>query len=288
MPSTAPSTDPSAASLIPGPVAASGPPRDRWFFLAGREPYVLAVVLFAAYAAVSIGRYLRMGTRSYDLGIFEQAIRAYAHFQEPVADLKGPGTTSSGTTSARSSRSLAPVYRVFPGPVTLLVVQAALFALSAVPVTRAAGAAAGAGPRARARGGVRAVVGAPAGRGVRLPRDRLRRAPAGLRPGGGARARRWRRGPAVGAAAGARQGGPRLHARRPGRGGGLAGPAHRPAGRLDRRSASRPRPAVFAVLVFTVIIPAFATDGLRLLGQDRRRRPASPASAPSSPPSRGC
>ncbi|WP_328507006.1 DUF2079 domain-containing protein [Streptomyces sp. NBC_00391] len=135
---SAPSTKPSAPSLIPGPFAASAPPRDRRFPLAGREPYLLAVGLFVAYATVSVGRYLRMGTRSYDLGIFEQTVRAYAHFQAPVVELKGPGYNVLGDHFSPVTVLLAPFYRVFPSPVTLLVAQAALFALSAIPVTRAA------------------------------------------------------------------------------------------------------------------------------------------------------
>ncbi|WP_319055097.1 DUF2079 domain-containing protein [Streptomyces europaeiscabiei] len=133
-----PSTNPSAQSLIPRPVAASVLPRARRFSLAGREPYVLAVVLFVAYAAVSVGRYRRMGTRSYDLGIFEQTVRAYAHFQAPIVELKGPGYSVLGDHFSPVTMLLAPFYRVFPSSVTLLVAQAALFALSAVPVTRAA------------------------------------------------------------------------------------------------------------------------------------------------------
>ena len=135
---SAPSTNPSAPSLIPGPVAAPGPPRDRRFSLVGREPYLLAAVLFVAYAAVSVGRYRRLGTRSYDLGIYEQTVRAYAHFQAPIVELKGPGYNVLGDHFSPVTVLLAPFYRVFPSPVTLLVLQAALFALSAIPVTRAA------------------------------------------------------------------------------------------------------------------------------------------------------
>ncbi|HZX38680.1 MAG TPA: DUF2079 domain-containing protein, partial [Streptomyces sp.] len=76
--------------------------------------------------------------RSWDLGIFEQAVRAYAHLQAPVVDLKGPGTNVLGDHFGPVTALLAPAYRLFPTPVTLLVAQAALFALSAVPVTRAA------------------------------------------------------------------------------------------------------------------------------------------------------
>ncbi|MGW0706056.1 DUF2079 domain-containing protein [Streptomyces sp. NPDC002643] len=79
-----------------------------------------------------------MGTRSWDLGIFEQAVRAYAHLQAPIVDLKGPGFNVLGDHFSPVTALLAPFYRLFPSPVTLLVAQAALFALSAVPVTRAA------------------------------------------------------------------------------------------------------------------------------------------------------
>ncbi|MGW2330845.1 DUF2079 domain-containing protein [Streptomyces sp. NPDC001700] len=102
------------------------------------DPYWLALGLFAAFATLSVCRYRRMATMSWDLGIFEQAIRAYAHFQAPIADLKGPGANILGDHFSPITALLAPLYRIFPSPVTLLVAQAALFALSAVPVTRTA------------------------------------------------------------------------------------------------------------------------------------------------------
>ncbi|MEV6777511.1 DUF2079 domain-containing protein [Streptomyces syringium] len=111
------------------------------------DPYWLGAVLFVLFTAVSVCRHRRMLTMSWDLGIFEQAIRAYAHLQAPVADLKGPGTHILGDHFSPVTALIAPFYRVFPGPVTLLVAQAALFALSAVPVTRLA-----AGLLGRARG----------------------------------------------------------------------------------------------------------------------------------------
>ncbi|WP_107057650.1 DUF2079 domain-containing protein [Streptomyces sp. NRRL S-646] len=122
---------------IPAPVAS--PPRDRRPRPSGRrDPYLLATALFAAYAALSVIRYEHLATRSWDLGIFEQAVRAYAHLQAPVVDLKGPGFNILGDHFSPVLALLAPLYRLFPSPVTLLVAQAALFALSAVPVTRAA------------------------------------------------------------------------------------------------------------------------------------------------------
>ncbi|MFF8260333.1 DUF2079 domain-containing protein [Streptomyces virginiae] len=126
----------SDAIARPAP-APQAPPRaaaPRW---AG--PWLVACGLFLVYLVLSVGRFRRMDWASWDLGIFEQAIRAYAHLQEPVADLKGPGANILGDHFSPIIALIAPVYRVFPGPITLLVVQAALFALSAVPVTRAAG-----------------------------------------------------------------------------------------------------------------------------------------------------
>ncbi|MER5732471.1 DUF2079 domain-containing protein [Streptomyces sp. NPDC002138] len=105
---------------------------------ARRAPQLLAAVLFAAYALLSVLRYERLETMSWDLGIFEQAVRAYAHLRAPVVELKGPGANILGDHFSPVTALLAPFYRLWPTPVTLLVAQAALFALSAVPVTRAA------------------------------------------------------------------------------------------------------------------------------------------------------
>ncbi|MBC9716764.1 DUF2079 domain-containing protein [Streptomyces sp. TRM66268-LWL] len=137
--------DPSAASDASGKgadeaAASSGVrkgarrARDTW----GLAPWGLAGLLFVAYTTVSVLRWEKFGTRSWDLGIFEQAIRGYAQLQAPIADLKGPGAHILGDHFSPVTALIAPFYRLFPGPVTLLVAQAALFALSVVPVTRAA------------------------------------------------------------------------------------------------------------------------------------------------------
>jgi len=54
-------------------------------------PYLLAAALFLAYACWSIHRHLRLRTSGYDLGIFEQAIRGYAHLGAPDSTIKAPG-----------------------------------------------------------------------------------------------------------------------------------------------------------------------------------------------------
>lgn len=103
-----------------------------------RIPWLLAAALFAAYAALSVARHRQLQTTGYDLGIFEQAVRAYAEGRAPVSLLKGPDFHLLGDHFHPILVLLAPAYRLFPGPITLLVAQAVLIALSAVPVTRLA------------------------------------------------------------------------------------------------------------------------------------------------------
>ncbi|MFH8403636.1 DUF2079 domain-containing protein [Streptomyces sp. NPDC018019] len=126
------------AGAVPAP--APGRLRTRAAALFGPRfvPYWTAAALFAVFFAVSGLRFRAMATSSWDLGIFEQAVRAYAHLRAPVADLKGPGTNILGDHFSPVLMLLAPVYRVFPSALTLLCAQAFLFALSAVPVTRTA------------------------------------------------------------------------------------------------------------------------------------------------------
>ncbi|WP_345353959.1 DUF2079 domain-containing protein [Actinoallomurus liliacearum] len=102
------------------------------------SPRLLAGLLFAAYSALSVNRHRQMRSTGYDLGIFEQAVRSYAHLRPPIADLKGPGFNLLGDHFHPVIILAAPFYRIFPSPITLLVLQAALLALSAVPVTRLA------------------------------------------------------------------------------------------------------------------------------------------------------
>ena len=127
---------PAPARLIPAPVTPAS--RDRRPRPGRRDPWILAALLFSAYAALSVARYRHLATKSWDLGIFEQAVRSYAHLRAPVADLKGPGFNLLGDHFSPVTALLAPFYRLFPTPVTLLLAQAALFALSAVPVARGA------------------------------------------------------------------------------------------------------------------------------------------------------
>ncbi|MEU1290449.1 DUF2079 domain-containing protein [Kitasatospora sp. NPDC005856] len=122
------------------PAVRRAPPLARRPAVLARRPAKLAWGLaagFAAlYACVAVNRHRRGLTKAYDLGIFEQAVRAYAHGQAPIVPLKGPGYHLLGDHFHPLIALLAPAYRAFPSPLTLVVAQALLMALAVVPLTR--------------------------------------------------------------------------------------------------------------------------------------------------------
>lgn len=129
-----------AAGEPPNPTTPAEPPQPDGPRPAGPRalPYLLAGVAFVLYELLSVGRHLTGRTSGFDLGIFEQVVRNYAHLNIPVSELKGPGVNILGDHFSPILATLGPVYLLFPSPITLLTVQAAAFALSVVPVTRLA------------------------------------------------------------------------------------------------------------------------------------------------------
>jgi uncharacterized membrane protein len=97
----------------------------------------MALVFAGLYTTVSVARFGQLRPASFDLGIFEQAIRHYAHFEAPIVDLEGAGHNFLGDHWNPAIVVFAPFYRLFPGAQTLLVVQALAIALAVVPITRA-------------------------------------------------------------------------------------------------------------------------------------------------------
>ncbi|MCE7001525.1 DUF2079 domain-containing protein [Kibdelosporangium philippinense] len=98
----------------------------------------LAFVFFTLYGLLSLTNHLHLRTTGFDLGIFEQIVRSYAEFRAPVSELKGPGFVMLGDHFHPILATLAPLYWIFPSPITLLFAQAGLLAVSVVPVTRIA------------------------------------------------------------------------------------------------------------------------------------------------------
>jgi uncharacterized membrane protein len=96
--------------------------------------WIAACVLFVIYGAVSLRLHQRMLTTGYDLGIFEQGVRSYAHGHLPVSELKGPGFALLGDHFSPALALLAPFYRLWPSPLTLLAAQAVLLAVAVVPL----------------------------------------------------------------------------------------------------------------------------------------------------------
>jgi uncharacterized membrane protein len=129
----------------PGPVADAPPLRRR----SGgsrraatrrfeKAPWLIAATGFVLYSLLAILRYERRETMSWDLGIFTQAVRQYSRFHAPIVNIRGYGLNLLGDHFHPIIALLGPFFAVFPSPVTLLVGQAFLLAVAAVPITRTA------------------------------------------------------------------------------------------------------------------------------------------------------
>jgi uncharacterized membrane protein len=115
----------------PGPVAGQR---------AAMDPvtWVIALATFIAYDTISMFRYLRLEPGSWDLGIFTEYVKQLAHARAPVVAIRGAGFDLLGDHFQPIVGLLAPFFRIFPTPETLLVAQALLTAASVIPVCRAA------------------------------------------------------------------------------------------------------------------------------------------------------
>lgn len=110
-----------------------------------RVPVPLAAMVAGAavvYAASSLLRLRTFHAGTYDLVIFDQAVRSYSRFGAPVAMVKGvhngfgPDFSILGDHFSPILALLAPLYRIHDGPGTLLVAQAVLFAAAIAPIWR--------------------------------------------------------------------------------------------------------------------------------------------------------
>jgi len=100
----------------------------------------LTALVAAAYTVYALGQFYTFRTSSYDLVIFDEAVRSYSHFQPGISVIKGlhngfgPHFSILGDHWSPILASLAPLYWIYNGPQTLLVAQAVLFALAIPPV----------------------------------------------------------------------------------------------------------------------------------------------------------
>jgi hypothetical protein len=95
--------------------------------------WLLTLATFAIYTLFALERHRQFNTAGFDLGIFDQAVRRYAHFQAPIVPLKGMSYNIWGDHFHPIIATAAPLYWIWGHPETLLILQAALIA-SSVPV----------------------------------------------------------------------------------------------------------------------------------------------------------
>jgi uncharacterized membrane protein len=88
------------------------------------------LAFYLVHALVAQATYYTTG---YDLGIFDQAVRAYSHFKAPMVPLKGTGYNIFGDHFHPIIALLAPLYWIWDSPNMLLIAQAVLTAAT-IPV----------------------------------------------------------------------------------------------------------------------------------------------------------
>ena len=110
-----------------------------------RTPHLIAVGALTAlvavlYAVFALAQFYTFRTSSYDLVIFDETVRSYAHFLPGTSIIKGlhngfgPHFSELGDHWSPILAALAPLYWIYSGPQTLLVAQAVLFALAIPPL----------------------------------------------------------------------------------------------------------------------------------------------------------
>ncbi|MGH3279382.1 MAG: DUF2079 domain-containing protein, partial [Trebonia sp.] len=115
--------------------ALTAPPGSAW-----RDPVVWAVAAlsFGAYFVISLYRLFRLTPGSYDLGIYTEFVKQLSRLRAPVVDIMGPGFNLEGDHFQIAVGVIAPFFRLFPTPATLLFFQALFTALSVFPVVAVA------------------------------------------------------------------------------------------------------------------------------------------------------
>jgi uncharacterized membrane protein len=86
-----------------------------------------------AYALYGLFRHWHFGSSAYDLGIFDQAVWHLSRFEAPASSIRG-FTNLLGDHFSPILAMFAPLYWIVPRPEMLIIAQAALFAVSIVPV----------------------------------------------------------------------------------------------------------------------------------------------------------
>jgi uncharacterized membrane protein len=112
---------------------------------AWRDPvtWTIAALVFGAYFVMSLFRLLRLTPGSYDLGIYTEYVKQLSQLHAPIVDALGSGFNLLGNHFQVAVGVMAPFFRLFPSPATLLFFQALFTAVSVFPVAAAGTALAG-------------------------------------------------------------------------------------------------------------------------------------------------
>ncbi|HEX3783174.1 MAG TPA: DUF2079 domain-containing protein [Pseudonocardiaceae bacterium] len=100
---------------------------------------IISVLAAGLSSAAALLRYYTFRAGTYDLVIFDQAVRSYSQFRLPVAIVKvhdgfGADFSVLGDHFSPILALLAPLYWLYSGPQTLLVAQSVLFAAAIPPL----------------------------------------------------------------------------------------------------------------------------------------------------------
>jgi uncharacterized membrane protein len=131
--------------IVPRPSARRGE-RAQPSVYADPVTWIIALATFGAYAVISLFRLIQLNPSSWDLGIYTEYVKQYAHLSAPIVDIRAAGFNLLGDHFQPVVAVLAPFFRVFPSSATLLVAQALLTAVSVFPVSQVAREKLGVGP----------------------------------------------------------------------------------------------------------------------------------------------
>jgi len=84
----------------------------------------IVIVVTLCYSTYALIRHAVFRSAGYDLGIFDQAVRNYAHFHLPYSPLKGVSFNLLGDHFHPLLMVFAPLYWIWDDPRMLLVGQA--------------------------------------------------------------------------------------------------------------------------------------------------------------------
>lgn len=99
------------------------------------SPYIICFLFFVGYSLLSVIRHLHFGSFGFDLGIVDQIVWKYSHFKSPITTIQFyPFTSLLSDHVEFIWIVIAPFYWLFSSPITLLLLQTGLVALSGLPV----------------------------------------------------------------------------------------------------------------------------------------------------------